>query len=82
MSAQVITGIGFYRRGVLVKENFDVKGMKTGCRYMDVSSNWNCICSSRVLIGLVLTIFTFLILKIEKVPVEYFKNNNENEINN
>lgn len=82
-SAQVITGIGFIGGGVLIKENFSVKGMTTAATIWMSAAIGIAFAASEVFIGFFCTIFTFLILKIKKEPLEYFNNNdNNNELNN
>jgi putative Mg2+ transporter-C (MgtC) family protein len=77
MGAQVITGIGFIGGGVLIKENFSVKGMTTAATiWMSAAIGITFACN-QVLMGFFCTVFTFIILKIKKEPIEYFNKNNE-----
>ena len=82
MGAQVITGIGFIGGGVLIKENFSVKGMTTAATIWMTSAIGIAFAADEVLLGFFCTAFTFIILKIKKEPSEYFNNENNNEINN
>jgi putative Mg2+ transporter-C (MgtC) family protein len=82
MGAQVITGIGFIGGGVLIKENFSVKGMTTAATIWMTSAIGIAFAADEVLLGCFCTAFTFIILKIKKEPSEYFNNENNNEINN
>jgi putative Mg2+ transporter-C (MgtC) family protein len=70
-SAQVIAGIGFIGGGVLIKENFDVKGMTTAATIWISAAIGIAFAANQVLLGFFCTIFTFLILKIKKEPIEY-----------
>jgi putative Mg2+ transporter-C (MgtC) family protein len=83
MSAQVITGIGFIGGGVLIKENFSVKGMTTAATIWMTAAIGITFAANQILMGFFCTAFTFLILKIKKEPVDYFKHEEtNNEINN
>jgi len=73
MGAQVITGIGFIGGGVLIKENFSVKGMTTAATIWMSAAIGISFASDRIMFGIFCTIFTFLILKIKKDPMDYFR---------
>jgi len=73
-AAQVITGIGFIGGGVLIKENFDVKGMTTAATIWISAAIGIAFAANQVLLGFFCTIFTFLILKIKKEPIDYINN--------
>ena len=79
MGAQVITGIGFIGGGVLIKENFSVKGMTTAATIWIAAAIGIAFAANQVLLGFFCTGFTFLILKIKKEPIDYFKNEETNE---
>ena len=78
-AAQVITGIGFIGGGVLIKENFNVKGMTTAATIWIAAAIGIAFAANQVLLGFFCTVFTFLILKIKKEPIDYFKNEETNE---
>jgi putative Mg2+ transporter-C (MgtC) family protein len=83
-AAQVISGIGFIGGGVLIKENFSVKGMTTAATIWISAAIGICFAADQILMGFFSTVFTFIILKFKKEPIDYFKNNqdNTNKINN
>lgn len=74
MASQVITGIGFIGGGVLVKEGFNIKGLTTAATIWISAAIGISFAADKILLGIFCTIFTFLILKIKKEPVDYIKN--------
>lgn len=70
MASQVITGCGFIGAGVLLKENFTVKGLTTASAIWVSSAIGICFAVDMILMGIFCTAFTFLILRIKKEPFE------------
>lgn len=77
VAGQVVTGIGFIGGGVLIKENFSVKGLTTAATIWVAAAIGIAFSADKIMLGVFCTIFTFLILKIRKEPLEYFKNKKE-----
>lgn len=71
MAAQVVTGCGFIGGGILIKENFSVKGVTTAATIWVSSAIGIAFAADKIMLAIFCTLFTFLILKIKKEPTEY-----------
>jgi putative Mg2+ transporter-C (MgtC) family protein len=65
MGSQVVTGIGFIGGGVLIRDNFTVKGITTAATIWIAAAIGVCFAADRILLGVFCTIFTYLILRIK-----------------
>jgi len=77
VAGQVVTGIGFIGGGVLIKENLSIKGLTTSATIWMSAAIGIAFSADKILLGIFCTVFTFLILKIKKEPMDYFKKNKE-----
>lgn len=78
VAGQVVTGIGFIGGGVLIKENLSIKGLTTSATIWISAAIGIAFSADKILLGIFCTVFTFLILRIKKEPMEYFNKNKEN----
>ena len=67
MAGQVITGIGFIGAGVLIKENFSIKGLTTASTIWVAAAVGVCFGANEPLIAIFTTIFGIGILLTNKV---------------
>lgn len=79
MGAQVVTGIGFIGGGVLVKENFSVKGLTTATAIWISAALGVCFAVDKIFLGLFCCVFSFLILRL-KDPFDFLKNKDKKTI--
>ena len=77
VAGQVVTGIGFIGGGVLIKENLSIKGLTTSATIWMSAAIGIAFSADKILLGIFCTVFTFLILRIKKEPMEYFNKNKE-----
>ena len=67
MGSQVITGVGFLGAGVLIKENFTIKGLTTASTIWVTSAIGVCFGAGRPLLAIFTTIFSLGILLTNKI---------------
>ena len=69
MAAQVITGVGFIGAGVMIKENFTIKGLTTASTIWVTSAIGVCWGAGEPLIAIFTTIFALGILLTNKIKI-------------
>jgi len=78
VAGQVVTGIGFIGGGVLIKENFSVKGLTTAATIWLSAALGICFAADKVTLGIFCTIIGFLILRL-KDPFDIFKDDKDSK---